>query len=167
MIEAMLPWLDEQAACLMADRLPSLYPAAADCADRATGLVAVRLLEPGQYVLGFRPEWVHEVEWAGNPQKPVEIDVTSGEARLTARGSFEVWKQEVRGTARPWAEPEREAVADLQRELIPLQQSDRLRQLLTRPLNSRGVAGPGVLEIGADAVRPSGQSVHKGERLGE
>jgi light-regulated signal transduction histidine kinase (bacteriophytochrome) len=92
----------------------------------------VRLLEPGQYVLGFRPEWVHEVEWAGNPQKPVEIDVTSGEARLTARGSFEVWKQEVRGTARAWGEPEREAVADLQRELIPLQQAEKLRQLTVR-----------------------------------
>ena len=132
LIEAMRPWLEAQAECFMTDRLPSLYPAAGAYADRATGLVAVRLLEPGQFILGFRPEWVHEVEWAGNPQKPVEIDVTSGEARLTARGSFEVWKQEVRGAARPWGEPEREAVADLQRALIPWQQAEKLRQLTVR-----------------------------------
>ncbi|MBM4200783.1 MAG: hypothetical protein FJ189_05800, partial [Gammaproteobacteria bacterium] len=132
MIEAMIPWLDAQDASLVTDRLPLAYGPAAEHADRATGLVAMRLLEPGEYLLGFRPEWVHEVSWAGDPRKPVEIDATNGEARLTARGSFEVWKQAVRGTARPWRADEREALVDLQREVVALQQAEKLRQLTTR-----------------------------------
>ncbi len=129
MIKSMLPWLDLQEAVFVTDRLPSLFEAAAECPERATGLLAVRLMEPGQYLLGFRPEWLHEVLWAGDPVKPVVVDPDSGGQRLTPRGSFEVWKETVRGMARPWRSYEAEALADLQHAIVLSQHADKGRAL--------------------------------------
>lgn len=131
LIRALLPWLDGQAATFATDRLPTLFAPAATHADTATGLLAARLLGPGQYLLGFRPEWVHEVRWAGDPRKPVELDLTTGEQRLTPRGSFAVWKEDVRGLARPWRAHETEALVDLQRALVLAQHADQQRRLQT------------------------------------
>ena len=128
-IKAMTVWLDGQDSLFVTDQLPTLFELAADYTDRATGLIAVRLMEPGQYLLGFRPEWVYEVRWAGDPRKPVALDTESGEPRLTPRGSFEVWKETVRGTARPWQSYETEAMADLQRALILAQYAEKRRVL--------------------------------------
>jgi two-component system, chemotaxis family, sensor kinase Cph1 len=111
-INALLPWLEQQGPILVTDRLPALFAAAGE--SGASGLIAVRLLRAGQYLLCFRPEWVHEVTWAGDPRKPVELDLASGEQRLTARGSFEAWKEVVRGKSRPWADHDCEAMTDLQ-----------------------------------------------------
>jgi chemotaxis family two-component system sensor kinase Cph1 len=129
LIDALLPWLDGQGETFATDSLPALFDPAQPYGDSATGLIAVRLLEPGQYLLGFRPEWVHEVQWAGNPDKPVEVDIANGEERLTARGSFEVWKQEVRGKARPWRPHESEAMADLQRAVKLAQHAQKQQDL--------------------------------------
>ncbi len=129
MIKALLPWLDGQVELFVTDRLLALFEPAAQDGDSATGLIAMRLMEPRQYLLVFRPEWVHEVHWAGDPRKPVEMDASSGEERLTARGSFEVWKEDVRGRARPWQAHEIEAMADLQRVVILSQHADKQRAL--------------------------------------
>jgi chemotaxis family two-component system sensor kinase Cph1 len=129
LINALLPWLDGQGELFATDSLPALFDPAEAYGDSATGLIAVRLFEPGQYLLGFRPEWVHEVHWAGDPRKPVEIDIANGKERLTAHGSFEVWKQEVRGKARPWRAHETEAMADLQRAVIRSQHAQKQRDL--------------------------------------
>jgi two-component system, chemotaxis family, sensor kinase Cph1 len=129
LIRALLPWLDTQPETLVSRRLPKLFAPADEYVDHACGLIAVRLWGPGQYLLGFRPEWRHEVRWAGNPQKPVEIDLTSGEERLTPRASFEVWKEEVRGLARPWESAETEALEDLRAALILAQHAERQRVL--------------------------------------
>ena len=134
MIKSLLPWLDQQDQPLATDRLPTLFAPAAH-SESATGLIALRLLGPGQYLLCFRPEWVHEVRWAGDPRKPIEIDLTSGEQRLTPRGSFEVWKEVVRGLARPWLPHETEALSDLQGTLVLAQHADQQR-VLSRQLES-------------------------------
>ncbi len=114
LIRALASWLDSRDTLIATDRLPSLFEPAAGHTELATGLIAARLLEPGNYLLAFRSEWIHEVQWAGDPQKPVAVDVHSGEARLTARGSFDVWTEEVRGLARPWEPHIIEAMKDLQ-----------------------------------------------------
>lgn len=128
-VSALLPWLDEQSELFATDRLPTHFPAAADQGACATGLIAARLRGAGEYLLGFRPEWVHEVHWAGDPSKPVEIDLTSGEQRLTPRGSFEVWRQDVHGLARPWLAHETESLMDLQRALVLVQHTEQQREL--------------------------------------
>ncbi len=71
--------------------------------DTASGLLAVCLAKAAKiWVLWFRPEVSQTVVWAGNPAKPVETESVDGEVRLTPRGSFAAWKEEVTGRAREW-----------------------------------------------------------------
>jgi light-regulated signal transduction histidine kinase (bacteriophytochrome) len=79
----------------------------------------------------FRPELVHTVHWAGDPSKPVQVDVIDGEARLTPRGSFDLWKEDVQGCSAPWLECEIDAAGALQRaiaEVVLVRMNDELRK---------------------------------------
>ncbi|WP_394751837.1 ATP-binding protein [Crenothrix sp.] len=120
-IKTLMTWLDQQGDIFVTEQLPSVFESASAFPDQATGLIAARLREPEQYILGFRPEWPHEINWAGDPRKPVEVNAINGEERLTPRVSFELWKESVQGKARPWQGHEAEAITDLQRALILLQ----------------------------------------------
>jgi light-regulated signal transduction histidine kinase (bacteriophytochrome) len=60
------------------------------------------------------------VKWAGNPDRPFEIDLSG---KLGPRRSFEVWQRTQQGAAPPWQEAEREAV-----EKLALTIERRLRQ---------------------------------------
>lgn len=126
---ALIPWLDRQEDVFMTDQLPRLCELEVGSSDRATGLLAMRLMDPGQYLLGFRPEWVHEVRWAGDPRKQLETDAGSGAERLTPRGSFDLWKEVVRGTARPWEAHVVETISDLRRAVILAQTLEKRRAL--------------------------------------
>jgi len=132
LINALLPWLDKQPDCFMTDKLASVFEPAAAYGSSAAGLSAIRLLRPGQYLLGFRPEWVYEVAWAGNPEKPMVIDADNGQPRLTPRGSFEEWKQIVKGRARPWLAHEQEAWLDLRQAVVFGQNNEKNRILKAR-----------------------------------
>ena len=130
-IQALVLWLDEQnhQPIFITDKLQTLFETTAHSLGQVTGLLAVHLKKSGQYLLCFRPEVVQEVNWAGDPLKQIEIDAISGEERFTPRGSFEVWKQEMRGTARAWQLYETEAITDLQHTIIRLQYSEKQRIL--------------------------------------
>jgi chemotaxis family two-component system sensor kinase Cph1 len=82
-------------------------------------LAGVRLMRSRkEFVIWFRPELTaHTVEWAGDPRKPVQVDVVDGEARLTPRTSFALWKETVRGCSAPWPECELEAAVALRRAI--------------------------------------------------
>jgi len=47
-----------------------------------------------------RPEVTREVLWGGDPSHPVEVDPVTG--KISPRRSFRVWRQTVKGQARPW-----------------------------------------------------------------
>lgn len=64
----------------------------------------------------FRKELLHEVEWGGNPDKPVEFNV--GSSAIAPRNSFEKWIEKRTGYSRPWQREDRLAAM-------------RLRQLLS------------------------------------
>jgi len=67
----------------------------------SAGLLAnVLALDPPTALLCFANELVHEVKWGGDPSKPAVIDPVTH--RLSPRKSFELWRQTVRGTSRPW-----------------------------------------------------------------
>jgi len=131
-ILSLIPWLKQQPDCFTTDCLPSLFPLATDFCQTVCGLLVVPLSKSEDYLLAFRPEWVREVNWAGNPQKSVEIDALNGELRMTPRGSFETWKQVVAGRARPWASYEKEAAMNLRKALIDVQQLETNRILKDR-----------------------------------
>ena len=55
-------------------------------------------------MLIFRGDQTRTVKWAGNPEKTTQVH--QGSTRLSPRGSFSVFLQEVKGTSRPWQDEE-------------------------------------------------------------
>jgi light-regulated signal transduction histidine kinase (bacteriophytochrome)/CheY-like chemotaxis protein len=69
------------------------------------GVLAIPLSStPRDYLMFFRSEEAHEIEWAGEPVKRL-ASTPQGE-RLTPRGSFETWREEVKGRSKPWTDAE-------------------------------------------------------------
>lgn len=66
----------------------------------ASGILAVPFGSSGDYIIGFRPEIVHTVNWGGNPNEAVifDKDVNS----YHPRNSFKQWQQSVRNTSLGW-----------------------------------------------------------------
>ena len=97
--------------------LSSVYPEAAAFVDRAAGLLVLPISRtPRDYIVLFRSEVARQVQWAGNPDKPV----THGRHgdRLTPRKSFEVWKQTVHNECTPWSPSEINAADSLRITLL-------------------------------------------------
>lgn len=88
------------------DNLSGVYPPAADqFGDEWAGLMSLPVSRsPRDYIVLFRKAHSQCVNWAGNPEKPVEYGPNG--ARLTPRKSFEIWKEEREGHAIPWTDEE-------------------------------------------------------------
>ncbi|WP_423140800.1 HWE histidine kinase domain-containing protein [Parablastomonas sp. CN1-191] len=83
------------------DKLSATFAPAADYTDCCSGILALPVSRnPRDYIVLFRKEWLHEVNWAGNPQKPAEFGPHG--MRLHPRKSFEIWTEERSGQSRPW-----------------------------------------------------------------
>ncbi len=119
-VVALARWLAEQGHETFAtDHLAGAYPPAAPYADVASGVLALALsrVRP-YYVLWFRPQTAQTLRWGGDPgEKPVRVGA-DGVARLTPRGSFAAWEEEVRGHSRPWARAEVEAARALRGTVV-------------------------------------------------
>jgi two-component system, chemotaxis family, sensor kinase Cph1 len=134
-IRSLIPFIEQNDSCnpiTVTDRLSQLYPAAQHFSGTASGLLAVRLMhDRSDYVMWFRPELVQTVKWAGDPNKPVQIDVVDGEARLTPRSSFALWQEEIRGRSAPWIACEIEAATMLRQaiaEVVLIRLNQALQQ---------------------------------------
>jgi len=96
------------------DKLPAELT---DALGTWCGMLAIRYDDhaPGWLVL-LRKEQIETIDWGGNPEK----EYTSGPLgpRLTPRGSFDVWKQTVRGISVPWSTAELELGRQLCDELM-------------------------------------------------
>ncbi|WP_294541300.1 ATP-binding protein [uncultured Rhodoblastus sp.] len=104
---------------LVSDRLSECYPPAARYAGAAAGILAVRLSQQSpDFAIWFRPEQAQAVRWAGDPNKPVEVDEKDGAIRLMPRTSFAIWKESVEGRSAPWADFEIAAAGDLRRAIV-------------------------------------------------
>lgn len=139
------------------------------------GLLAMRFDEAGALLVLMRREQVETIQWGGKPEKQYTVGPLG--PRLTPRGSFDVWLQEVRGTSLPWAEPEcelgRQLLADLSRaNAVQLAELNRARtQLLAMlghdlrdPLQSIAMAAK-VLERGGGESAPGGTGAKLGQRI--
>lgn len=76
-------------------------PGVAGVEATAAGLLAVPLSSANECLVWFRGEQVHQVRWAGNPNKPVLVGDDPRD--LSPRRSFAVWTEQVQGTSRPWS----------------------------------------------------------------
>ena len=99
------------------ESIKTLLPEASDYAERASGLLALPISRsPRDYLVLFRQEMKQSVEWAGNPDKPVEFGPNG--ARLSPRKSFESWQETLSGHASPWTETEKLAAESLRVTLL-------------------------------------------------
>lgn len=102
------------------DELPEL-------ARHTGGVLAVAISQlHSHYLLWFRAERAHTVDWAGRPEKSV-----GPQGNLAPRLSFERWRQEVRGFSAPWQPLLVEAVMELRGAVlgIVLRKAEELAQL--------------------------------------
>ncbi len=67
--------------------------------DSASGMLVLQIgANESEMVIFFRPQYVSEVKWGGNPEKATEDGV-----RLSPRKSFALWTQTVKAQSRPWS----------------------------------------------------------------
>ncbi|MBS7564841.1 GAF domain-containing protein [Mucilaginibacter sp. Bleaf8] len=118
-LEQLIAWIGEQTYddIFETDRLPELFPPAEKYRDVASGLLVCRLSkELKEYLIWFRPEVLATVNWAGNPNKPVQYDANNV-MHISPRTSFEVWKEQVNGTAPVWSMEDIKAAMQLRDEV--------------------------------------------------
>ncbi len=131
-LKHLIEWLDGFCEKVFyTDSLSSHYKKAEDFKDVASGLLAISISKSQKnYVLWFRPEVIQTVNWAGNPNKPVETAI-DGSLRLSPRKSFELWKETVRSKSLHWKKCEIDAALELRNAVINivLRQADELAKL--------------------------------------
>lgn len=128
----LIEWLESSGdhEVFSTDSLASLYPSAAGFADKASGLLAIKVSQVRPiYVLWFRTEELQTVKWAGDPRK--SLTQTADGLRLHPRKSFETWKETVRAKSLPWRPAEIETVTELRSAIttILLKKAEELAQM--------------------------------------
>lgn len=127
--------------------LKSYFPAG-QYGDRVAGAMAIPVSATGNaHLVFFRSEEAHEIAWAGEPKKEV-VSTALGD-RLTPRGSFETWREDVRNRSVPWSDDDRvvaEAIRSYVRDIMlrhndateeQREKAELQRKLLNAELNHR------------------------------
>lgn len=87
-----------------------------DPAGDAAGVLALRWGDAGDWMVAVRREQLRSIRWGGDPTDK-EVVLEPDGARLGPRRSFEEYVETVRGTAEPWSEAHRDALAELARRV--------------------------------------------------
>ncbi|MBU2341072.1 MAG: GAF domain-containing protein [Alphaproteobacteria bacterium] len=102
---------------IASQQLSERFDTALAFADRAAGALIIPVSRsPRDYVVLWRRELQQTVNWAGNPDKPVEPGPDGD--RLSPRRSFASWKQTVSGRSADWTESELRLAENLRVTLI-------------------------------------------------
>ncbi|PWE42715.1 ATP-binding protein [Pseudomonas prosekii] len=128
-IRALHKWLQTSSQKVFSSHQLSLvYPPAAAFTQVASGVLAMSLPKPvDNGVLWFRPEVKENINWSGDPNKPLNLENSDGGLRLRPRTSFEIWKVEMAGISAKWSHGDLFAANDLRRSAL---ESDLARQVL-------------------------------------
>ncbi|MFJ4498274.1 ATP-binding protein [Pseudomonas atacamensis] len=127
-IRALHKWLQARGEPVFASHhLSSVYPPAAQYQSVASGVLAMSLPKPVENgVLWFRPEVKENINWSGDPRKPLDLENSDAGMRLRPRTSFEIWKVEMAGISTKWSHGDRFAANDLRRSAL---ENDLARQV--------------------------------------
>ncbi|MBV4484429.1 GAF domain-containing protein [Pseudomonas sp. SWRI153] len=127
-IRALHKWLQERGEPVFASHhLSSVYPPAAQYQQVASGVLAMSLPKPvDNGVLWFRPEVKENINWSGDPRKPLDLENSDAGLRLRPRTSFEIWKVEMAGISVKWSHGDLFAANDLRRSAL---ENDLARQV--------------------------------------
>lgn len=99
-------------------QFPEVYYPAKEYSAVASGLLACTLSkELGELMIWFKPEQITTINWAGNPEKPLEAD-SNGIMGLSPRRSFDVWSQTVKNTSARWTHDEIALVLKLRDDVV-------------------------------------------------
>lgn len=99
-------------------RFPEVFLPAKNFSNIASGILACMLSkELNELIIWFKPEQLKSITWAGNPEKPVEID-ENGLMQLSPRKSFEAWTEIVKYTSERWSNKEVKTVIEIREEIM-------------------------------------------------
>jgi two-component system, chemotaxis family, sensor kinase Cph1 len=84
---------------------------------RTSGMLGIGL-GGRQFLMWFRPELIHTVDWGGDPHNKAIAEREGGEIRLSPRKSFDLWRETVRLRSAPWTDAELESAELLRSALI-------------------------------------------------
>jgi hypothetical protein len=97
------------------DNLKALLPPPCESITPIAGALCIPLSRPGDYVLLFRKEWIHEIQWSGEPRK---IEVHGDDIpRLSPRKSFAAFKESIRGRSQAFTQSDRRRAEELRMSL--------------------------------------------------
>ncbi|WP_456024283.1 ATP-binding protein [Pseudomonas protegens] len=127
-IRALHRWLQDRGEAVFASHnLASVYPPAAQYQRVASGVLAMSLPKPvDNGVFWFRPEVKENINWSGDPRKPLDLENSDAGLRLRPRTSFEIWKVEMAGISTKWSHGDLFAANDLRRSAL---ENDLARQV--------------------------------------
>jgi chemotaxis family two-component system sensor kinase Cph1 len=114
--------------------LSSVFSPAKQYSDIASGIFACMLSKDmGELIVYFKPERIATVNWAGNPEKPVE-ESADGNRILSPRHSFEAWAETVTNTSDRWLQSEITNVLKIRERIISIinKKANEIRQLNER-----------------------------------
>lgn len=118
-LKELVGWLRRNKAdrLFTTDTLPKDYVYSKEYKDIASGLIALSVnAEQGEYILGFRPEVLHTVNWGGNPNQAIQMEPDG--KTYHPRNSFANYKQIVKHTSLPWLAEEIEAAEVLRSAVL-------------------------------------------------
>ncbi|QXI03969.1 GAF domain-containing protein [Pseudomonas tensinigenes] len=127
-IRALHKWLQDSGEAVFASHhLASVYPPAVQYQQVASGVLAMSLPKPvDNGVFWFRPEVKENINWSGDPRKPLDLENSDAGLRLRPRTSFEIWKVEMAGISTKWSHGDLFAANDLRRSAL---ENDLARQV--------------------------------------
>jgi two-component system, chemotaxis family, sensor kinase Cph1 len=133
-LDRLVRWLNAnvQDEVFTTDSLSALDPTAERFKDVASGLLSI-CLSPQSYILCFRPEVLHAVNWGGDPHHPFQVVETDGNLLLSPRKSFQLWQETVRLHSLLWKAVEIESAIELRSAIVKivLRQAEELALLAT------------------------------------
>jgi two-component system, chemotaxis family, sensor kinase Cph1 len=117
-IKELASWLRRNSAeqTFVTNSLPKVYANSREYKNEASGLLALPInSELGEYVLCFRGEVLHTVNWSGNPDQAIRME-PDGKG-YHPRNSFALYQQTVELTSTPW-QPEELSAAEALRSAV-------------------------------------------------
>jgi len=119
-ILAIVKWLKEnmQDSIYYTNKFPEIFAPAKQYSYLASGIMACLLSsELSEMIIWFKPEQIEKINWAGNPEKPVEQS-TDGSLQLSPRKSFESWTEIVKHTSEKWNRAEMAIVVYIREQIV-------------------------------------------------
>lgn len=117
-IKEIVSWLRRNSAdqTFVTNSLPKVYTNSKEYKNEASGLLALPInSEQGEYILCFRGEVLHTVNWSGNPDQAIRMEPDG--KNYHPRNSFALYQQTVELTSLPW-QPEELSAAEALRSAV-------------------------------------------------